>query len=457
MSLTATTTTPSNATTTASSISLLTITTPWVEPSDCSSQWTTSYVSYEMYGGTTVTLKFTVSNPAASCYPSGWDGFGPEHRLRFSPGVCPDGWVYSHMAEPTTLVASTAHCCQEFVILHILDITRANPLTQIRRFRGFTREWHPSSGLSTSGPLCAKSEWTTSGTRSAPRTLMHDAWIVTWAKSDTATLTPKLPTLTSSMTVWTWTPGEEIPKGRYERRSLVNDDGPPSAVSPYFAPFLAALHEAGHQTVVVIPDRPLSWIGKAHAVGKTLTAVSRCPASFSSSSTGPCPVGCEDKPPEEDDRLHRWLVVDGPPASCTQLGLFHAGFAPADFDLVVSGPNHGRNASTVWALGSGTVGGAMEAAHVNVPMVPGVADAPVRMTTTARGQWVTGGLFSPAAADPEKAALGREYRFRWAPQLADVKKQAEESPEGEDLWASVNGVISIAPLKASFTAVDVCR
>ncbi|EQB57523.1 hypothetical protein CGLO_02336 [Colletotrichum gloeosporioides Cg-14] len=69
--------------------------------------------------------------------------------------------------------------------------------------------------------------------------------------------------------------------------------------------------------------------------------------------------------------------------------------------------------------------------------------------------WVTGGLFSPAAADPEKAALKREYRFRWAPQLADVKKQAEESPEGEDLWASVNGVISVAPLKASFTAVGV--
>ncbi|KAH9242583.1 hypothetical protein K456DRAFT_1732369 [Colletotrichum gloeosporioides 23] len=325
------------------------------------------------------------------------------------------------------------------------------------------------------------------------------------------------------MRVHTWTPGEKIPKSRDDANKvdngvqymsqgvlwflmvgmpiigalmLVNDDGPPSAVSPYFAPFLAALHEAGHQTVVVIPDRPLSWIGKAHAVGKTLTAASICPASFSST---PCPVGCEDKP---HDRLHRWLVVDGPPASCTQLGLFHAGFAPADFDLVVSGPNHGRNASTVWALGSGTVGGAMEAAQcgrravalsfgskepqpegtiraacvraaalvgelakdwhpgvevysVNVPMVPGVADAPVRMTTTARGQWVTGGLFSPAAADPEKAALEREYRFRWAPQLADVKKQAEESPEGEDLWASVNGVISIAPLKASFTAVDV--
>ncbi|KAF9879676.1 TTL domain-containing protein [Colletotrichum karsti] len=256
------------------------------------------------------------------------------------------------------------------------------------------------------------------------------------------------------------------------------------------------MHEAGHQTVVVIPDRPLSWIGKAHAVGKTLTAASRCPASFSPDDSCDVP-GCDDN----DDRLHRWLVVDGPPASCTQLGLFHTGFTPSDFDLVVSGPNHGRNASTVYALSSGTVGGAMEAAQcgrravalsfgskepqpdhviraacarataligdlaaewhpevevysINVPMVADVAERPVRTTTTAQGRWVTGGLFSPMIADPEKAALKREYQFRWAPQLADIKKQAEESPEGEDLWASVNGVISIAPLKASFTAVD---
>ncbi|TDZ26552.1 putative tubulin--tyrosine ligase PBY1 [Colletotrichum orbiculare MAFF 240422] len=280
------------------------------------------------------------------------------------------------------------------------------------------------------------------------------------------------------------------------RLLVVNDDGPPSSVSPYFAPFIAALNRAGHLTVVVIPDRPLSWIGKAHAVGKTLTATSKCPASFTDE---PCNVpGCDDK----EDRLHRWLVVDGLPASCTQIGLFHTGFSPDEFDLVISGPNHGRNASTIYALSSGTVGGAMEAAQcgrravavsfgskevqpdkvilgacaravgiiddlaqhwhpevevytVNIPMVADIADRPVRFTTTAHGRWVTGGLFSPVPADPEKSALSRTFQFKWAPRLADIKKQAEESPEGEDLWASVNGVISIAPLRASFTAVDI--
>ncbi|KAK1450243.1 TTL domain-containing protein [Colletotrichum melonis] len=294
--------------------------------------------------------------------------------------------------------------------------------------------------------------------------------------------------------------------------NVVNDDGPPSPVSPYLAPLITALNEAGHTTVVVIPDKPLSWIGKAHAVGKTLTAESRCPASFCPDDANEtCSIpGCG----ETEDRTHRWLIVNGPPASCTQLGLFHTpNLSPQDFDLVVSGPNHGRNASTVYALSSGTVGGALEAAQcgrravalsfgskdpqppttiraacvravklveelasgwhphvevysVNVPMVADVGEAPVRLTKIAEGRWVTGGLFVPvledSAADPEKklamsapASSSRTYQFRWAPQLGDIKRQAEESSEGEDLWASLNGVVSIAPLKASFTAVNV--
>ncbi|KAL2873073.1 putative tubulin--tyrosine ligase pby1 [Colletotrichum sp. CLE4] len=304
------------------------------------------------------------------------------------------------------------------------------------------------------------------------------------------------------------------------RLLVVNDDGPPSPVSPYFAPLITALNEAGHTTVVVIPDRPLSWIGKAHTVGKTLTAESRCPTFFSSddinTSSKPCTVpGCDDVQGPED-RTHRWLIVNGPPASCTQLGLFHTpGLSPTDFDLVISGPNHGSNTSTIYALSSGTVGGALEAAQcgrravalsfgskdrqpqttiraacvravaliqeltrdwhpevevysVNVPMVADVGEAPVRVTRTAEGRWVTGGLFVPvlesaaaavAAVDPEKLAMSasssRTYQFRWAPQLGDIRRQAEESPEGEDMWASRHGVISIAPLKASFTAVNV--
>lgn len=45
-----------------------------------------------------------------------------------------------------------------------------------------------------------------------------------------------------------------------------------------------------------------------------------------------------------------------------QLGLYNVFADRPPIDLVISGPNHGRNASTIYNLSSGTVGGALEAA-----------------------------------------------------------------------------------------------
>lgn len=52
---------------------------------------------------------------------------------------------------------------------------------------------------------------------------MHQAWRVTWAASDTSTLSPSLPWLTSSMFVPSWIPGEEIPRGLYDQNGSYND------------------------------------------------------------------------------------------------------------------------------------------------------------------------------------------------------------------------------------------
>ncbi|KAH6691517.1 TTL domain-containing protein [Plectosphaerella plurivora] len=295
---------------------------------------------------------------------------------------------------------------------------------------------------------------------------------------------------------------------------VVNDDGPPSSSSPYFAPFIRALNAAGHSTVVVIPDRPLSWISKAHAVGKSLTATVRCPSELvlasapdAKVSNGAQSLTCavaDCAMAAAHDPFHHWLLVDGPPASCTQLGLFHSGFRPGDFDLVVSGPNHGRNSGALHTLSSGTVGGAMEGAlcgvravalsfgskepqpdsvisdacarsvelieelhgawaaevevySINVPMIADVATCPSRYTTLAANRWSKGSLFSAVAAnaDPEKGAVSRTLNFRWAPELSDVHQAAEKSQEGEDLWASLNGCISITPFKADFATAQV--
>ena len=54
--------------------------------------------------------------------------------------------------------------------------------------------------------------------------------------------------------------------------------------------------------------------------------------------------------------------MDGTPATCTQLGLHHFFRDRAPVDLVISGPNYGRNCTSLFALSSGTLGGALEAA-----------------------------------------------------------------------------------------------
>lgn len=68
----------------------------------------------------------------------------------------------------------------------------------------------------------------------------------------------------------------------------------------------------------------------------------------------PLAVGAEEK--------EEWVLVDGTPASCVQIGLYHFFKDRGPIDLVVSGPNYGRNSTAVFSLSSGTLGGALEAA-----------------------------------------------------------------------------------------------
>jgi tubulin--tyrosine ligase len=57
-----------------------------------------------------------------------------------------------------------------------------------------------------------------------------------------------------------------------------------------------------------------------------------------------------------------WVLVDGTPASCVQIGLYYFFQERGPVDLVLSGPNYGRNTTACFALSSGTLGGALEAA-----------------------------------------------------------------------------------------------
>ena len=56
--------------------------------------------------------------------------------------------------------------------------------------------------------------------------------------------------------------------------------------------------------------------------------------------------------PLKDDEIARWCMITGTPASVANLALTN--IVP-DADLVISGPNYGRNCSTPLVLSSGTV------------------------------------------------------------------------------------------------------
>lgn len=161
---------------------------------------------------------------------------------------------------------------------------------------------------------------------------------------------------------------------------VVNDDGPPSShSSPYVHSLVRELQAAGHVVSVCLPHTQRSWIGKAHMIGQTVKPLYYRPPPTSSPAAGltTALITSTDSPDEtvnvtDHGSTHprpstvpgteEWILVDGTPASCAQIGLYHFFQDRGPIDLVVSGPNYGRNTTAVFALSSGTLGGALEAA-----------------------------------------------------------------------------------------------
>jgi 5'/3'-nucleotidase SurE len=188
-----------------------------------------------------------------------------------------------------------------------------------------------------------------------------------------------------------------------------------------------------------------------------------------------------------------WILVNGTPASCVQLGLFNLFPNRPPIDLVISGPNHGRNASTIYNLSSGTVGGALEAANcrhrsvalsftskdeqpahiiaaasrhsvkliehlysnwppsvelfnINVPMLGDVESRPARYSRSLSSYWSKGSLYAETThGDPEQLPVSGTHggakirQFAWAPELSDIKSASASSAEGTDMWTINQG------------------
>jgi 5'/3'-nucleotidase SurE len=208
---------------------------------------------------------------------------------------------------------------------------------------------------------------------------------------------------------------------------------------------------------------------------------------------------------EKSNTKRPWILVNSTPASCSQLGLNGPFFrnpttsssAPSStedlppIDLVISGPNFGRNTTAVFALSSGTLGAALEAclcgqraialsfayfrqesnwndpaavleacdqgvrvceflAHqepraeawragllysVNVPVKVGVKETKVRWTNMLGNQWTRGGCFEEVLVEGD--AANEDGKGKGNGDDDDEARHFKWNPKFQDVYDSV--------------------
>ena len=126
------------------------------------------------------------------------------------------------------------------------------------------------------------------------------------------------------------------------------------------------LETAGHVVSVILPDTQKSWIGKAHMIGQDAKATFYWPPRItpdehSMTETSSTPDQTQKPQQGDDDQSYPWVLVDSTPAGCVQIGLSHFFQDRGPIELVIAGPNYGRNVTAIFALSSGTLGAALEA------------------------------------------------------------------------------------------------
>jgi 5'/3'-nucleotidase SurE len=244
---------------------------------------------------------------------------------------------------------------------------------------------------------------------------------------------------------------------------------------------------------VVLPHTQRSWIGKAHLVGKSVKPSYFRPAPLTTRNgrlTNSGTISNRPLPPSSTEE--EWVLVDSTPASCIQIGLYHYFHARGPIDLVVSGPNYGRNTTAVFSLSSGTIGGALEAAvcgakaialsyaffdrnhdpdiisgasalsvklidhlyanwdpsvhiySVNVPLVENVGDRKVLWTEMLQNQWKSGSCFQEIEV-PEEEDQGPEEAEMAMRKAEERQGRKEQGKEGDG--SGVDTPVGAAPIR----------
>ncbi|GMM36273.1 hypothetical protein DASC09_035980 [Saccharomycopsis crataegensis] len=290
---------------------------------------------------------------------------------------------------------------------------------------------------------------------------------------------------------------------------LTNDDGPPNEIaSPYIRFLVDAIGKyTDWDLSIVVPDVQRSWIGKAHFAGKELTASFIYPNQNSNVFHGPFPLPNNKKHSD----LKEWALIDGTPASCADIGIHHLYQEKGPVDLVISGPNVGKNATASYILSSGTIGAALEGAihskkaigisygyitrdvpdevlekaaeisvklvkylyenwgtkegqkvdlySINIPLVETLLEkerTKIFYTPILQNRWVS--IFKNDDAhigksediDIVDATASNKIQFKWAPDFDYVHRSIRESTTLNDGKVLDDGNISVTPLRASF-------
>lgn len=214
---------------------------------------------------------------------------------------------------------------------------------------------------------------------------------------------------------------------------------------------------------MILPHQQRSWIGKAHLVGASVVPTYFRPGTLhqDDGTVHDLPRGCDPAENDDEGEGEEWILINSTPASCVQVGLYHYFQERGPVDLVISGPNYGRNTTALFALSSGTIGASMEAAicgkrsvalsyafssrihdpvviaeasrhsvklieylmsnwgdgvdlyTINVPLEPGVSEWKTVYTEMLDNRWSSGSCFKavdPALADQDPGA--QEQRLR---------------------------------------------
>lgn len=310
---------------------------------------------------------------------------------------------------------------------------------------------------------------------------------------------------------------------------LTNDDGPLNdQFSNYIRPFVQTLKRLypHWQLTICVPHVQKSWIGKAHLAGKKLSAqfLYSKMDSDDNSYLGPFiqpQVALEGSKlprqainPEVSRDDIEWILIDGTPASCSNIGLHHLATEP--FDLVISGPNLGRNTSVAYITSSGTVGAAMEAViagnevkavavswayfngnknvnnsimemaarrslqiiehlyenwdpvtdfySINIPLINSLSlETKAVYTSVWENRW--GPIFSGpnvgSATNNSEIEDGNEYQmisFNWAPDFrSHTDSKHHRSDQMVDRDVIEDGLISVTPLRATFQSTSTLK